>query len=74
MNGNIDLSPEDVYTDSDTELSIYRGVQFLKAVRAVVRFYSNVGNFIRLKNGHMIAVHINEEGVYFINVPQNEEE
>lgn len=65
-----DIEDSDIYSDSDTELSIFQGNTLLKVVRAVIRFYSNVGNFVRLRNGTMIAVHITEEGVYFVNIPE----
>jgi len=70
VNSNEDLDNSYLYSDSDTDLAIYRGVKLLKAVRAVIHNFSNVGNFVRLRNGHMVAVHINEEGVYYINIPE----
>lgn len=72
MSNGVELEPQDIYPDSDTDLSIYRGVTFLKVVRAVIHWYSNVGYFVRLKNGHMIAVERSEEGEFQIHIPQGE--
>lgn len=62
----------DVYPDSQTELNILRGIQFIARVRAVVQWYSNVGYFVRLGHLGMIAVSHDEEGNFVIHLPKGE--
>jgi hypothetical protein len=64
-----EIVPIDEYPDSDTELKVYRGARFLKTVRAVIQWYSNVGYFIILGNKYMVAVSRDNEDSFTVNLP-----
>lgn len=64
-----DIDTEDIYSDSDTNLVIFRENTPIARVRAAIRWVSNVGFFVRLPGGRgLIAVNHLEDDTYAIDL------
>jgi hypothetical protein len=64
------IDDNDIYSDSATELTVWRLGKRIARFRAVVHWASNVGLFVRLpKAGGLVAVMPDEDGNYSIQLP-----
>jgi hypothetical protein len=64
-----EISDDDIYPDSATTLVVLRGLVTVTRLRAVVHWTSNVGFFVRLPGGRMVAVSKQDDDTYLVNLP-----